>query len=143
MATATPGFLTYNGTGQGQVLAQNDDQVTLNTGSTPIARSKVITIYGLGFGLISADQPDDMPPTAAVAMTKKPVVVLATSILTDAQIQYAGLTPGYVGLFQLNLLVPDLVPPGTAIPIVMQVDSIPSNQSTAGARIATTISVKQ
>lgn len=143
MATATPGFLTYNGTGQGQVLAQNDDGITLNTGTTPIARSKAITIYGLGFGLISPEQPDDMPPTAAVSMARKPVVVINTTILTDAQILYAGLTPGYVGLFQLNLLVPDAAPPSTAVPVVMQVDSIPSNQNTSGGRIATTIAVKQ
>ena len=143
MATATPGFLTYNGSGQGQVLAQNDDGITLNTGTTPIARSKAITIYGLGFGLISPDQPDDMPPTAAISMAKKPVVVVGTSLLTDAQIIYAGLTPGYVGLFQLNLLIPDAVPPGITVPLVMQVDSIPSNQNTSGSRISTTISVKQ
>ena len=143
MATATPGFLTYNGSGQGQVLAQNDDGITLNTGTTQIARSKAITIYGLGFGLISPDQPDDMPPTAAISMARKPVVVVNTSLLTDAQILYAGLTPGYVGLFQLNLIIPDATPPGTAIPVVMQVDSIPSNQNSSGVRISTTIAVKQ
>lgn len=143
MATATPGFLTYNGSGQGQVLAQNDDGITLNTGTAQVARGKAITIYGLGFGLISPDQPDDMPPTAAISMAKKPVVVVGTSILTDAQIIYAGLTPGYVGLFQLNLLIPDAVAPGNTVPLVMQVDSIPSNQNTSGGRISTTISVKQ
>ena len=143
MATATPGFLTYSGTGTGQVLAQNDDGVTLNTSLTQIARSKAITIYGLGFGQISPNQSDDMPPTAAVKMNQKPFVVIGTSILTDAQIIYAGLTPGFVGLFQLNLIVPDLVPPGAAVPVAITVDSIPSNQNTSGGRITTTIAVKQ
>jgi uncharacterized protein (TIGR03437 family) len=142
MATATPGFFTAN-YGQGQIAAFNEDGVTLNTGATPIARSKVITLYGTGFGLISPNQSDDTPPTAAISMSRKPVVVIGTTLLTDAQILYAGLSPGFVGLYQLNVLVPDSVPPGTAIPVAIQVDSVPSNQSTSGARITTTISVKQ
>ena len=143
MATATPGFLTYNGSGSGQVLAQNDDQITLNTNNAPIARSKVLPVYGLGFGQIPASQPDDTPPTAAVKMNIQPQVVVGTSLLTPAQILYAGLTPGYVGLFQLNILIPDTVPPGNNIALVMSVDSVPSNQSSSGARISTTIAVKQ
>jgi len=107
-----------------------------------IGRGKAVTIYGLGFGQISPHQSDDRPPSAAVYMAQKPAVVMGTSQLTEAQILYAGLTPGYVGLFQLNLIVPNAVATGAAVPLVMQVDSIPSNQNSSGSRISTTISVK-
>ena len=39
----------------------------------------------------------------------------------DAPVQFAGLTPGFVGLYQVNVAVPDNVPKGDAVPATISV----------------------
>jgi adhesin/invasin len=44
-----------------------------------------------------------------------------------ASVQYQGLAPGYVGLYQVNAVIPTGVTPGSAVPILMRQNGIPSN----------------
>jgi uncharacterized protein (TIGR03437 family) len=39
----------------------------------------------------------------------------------EAQVSFAGLSPGSVGLYQINTVVPVGVTPGTAVPVVVSV----------------------
>jgi uncharacterized protein (TIGR03437 family) len=43
----------------------------------------------------------------------------------SSSIYYAGLTPGYAGLYQINLLLPDVLPSDPTIQIVMGAQSSP------------------
>ena len=36
-----------------------------------------------------------------------------------AQVQFAGLAPGFVGLYQVNVIVPSGLTPGSAVPLVL------------------------
>jgi uncharacterized protein (TIGR03437 family) len=39
----------------------------------------------------------------------------------DAQVEYAGLAPGFAGLFQVNVVIPAAVAPGDAVPVVLMI----------------------
>ena len=45
--------------------------------------------------------------------TVNPVTVTIGGVAV--QVQFAGLTPGFAGLYQVNAMVPDGVPPGAAV----------------------------
>ena len=47
-----------------------------------------------------------------------------------AVLQYSGLAPGYVGLYQVNALVPMTVSPGNAVPVTISVENSTSNTVT-------------
>jgi uncharacterized protein (TIGR03437 family) len=51
-----------------------------------------------------------------------------------AVVQFAGLTPGYASLYQVNVQIPAGVSPGTSVPLVIFQDSVPSNTVTLAVR---------
>jgi uncharacterized protein (TIGR03437 family) len=71
----------------------------------PARTGEVITLYGIGFGPVS-------PATSAGVIATQPnSVANQVSIQignVPATVQYAGLAPGFVGLYQFNVQVPSL-----------------------------------
>jgi uncharacterized protein (TIGR03437 family) len=65
--------------------------------------------------------PDD-EPFARVALP-----ATATIGGKDAEIQFLGLTPGFVGLAQANLIVPADAPIGPDVPVIINIGGQPSN----------------
>ena len=47
-----------------------------------------------------------------------------------ATLQFSGLAPGFVGLYQVNVLVPANAPVGAAVPVVVSTGSATSNTTT-------------
>jgi uncharacterized protein (TIGR03437 family) len=47
---------------------------------------------------------------------------------------FAGLAPGYVGLYQVNAQVPSGVTPGNAVPVLMTVNGSVSNTVTVAVQ---------
>jgi len=52
----------------------------------------------------------------------------------DAEVLFAGLTPGAVGLYQVNARIPAGVTAGNAVPVVLIVSGITSNTVTIAVR---------
>ena len=48
----------------------------------------------------------------------------------SAPFLFAGLSPGYVGLYQVNVQLPTGVPSGNAVPVVVTTASLNSNTAT-------------
>lgn len=115
---ATPGLFTTDSSGRGQAAAYNDSG-SLNSPGSPAARGSVLVLYGTGGGL--TDQPVEdgtlLPATGLV----RPVLPLSVTIGgIPARVEYAGGVPGQVtGLFQLNVVVPEGVTTGDAVPVVV------------------------
>ena len=89
----------------------------INAPFAPASRGQVIVVYGTGFGATRAQgqlQVASTPLTAA----------LSGRSLT---INYAGLTPGFVGLYQANLLIPNDLPPALDYQLVLRQASVDSN----------------
>ena len=72
--------------------------------------------------------------TGAPAPSDPPsqVVVLVTVTIggLPAAVDFAGLAPGFVGLYQVNARVPEGVAPGSDVPVVITQEGVPSNTVT-------------
>jgi uncharacterized protein (TIGR03437 family) len=101
-ATA-PGLFLINGT---QAAALNQDG-TVNGSGQPASPGSVIAVYLTGLGAV------DNPVASGVAAPSSPLsrvtgAITATIGGQSAQIQFAGLAPGFAGLYQVNIVVPQL-----------------------------------
>jgi uncharacterized protein (TIGR03437 family) len=77
----------------------------------PAAAGEVLEIYGTGLGLTNPFVPARMPaPAAPPARTLTIPQVLIGNIMV--QVTFAGLTPGFAGLYQVNVVVPSGLRPG-------------------------------
>jgi uncharacterized protein (TIGR03437 family) len=96
------------------------DDGQLVTPTNPIHPKDTIVIYLTGMGAtfpsIDAGVAAPYSPSLAVATTQ-PTVTLGGAAL---EVQYAGLTPGTVGLYQINAYVPPSgAPQGLSVPLVI------------------------
>jgi uncharacterized protein (TIGR03437 family) len=140
-AAASPALFTADGSGLGQLAAINEDG-TVNGQGNPVQRGHYISLYGTGEGFVAGAPPDGQPAPGAVPTNVNPVVYIDGVLESSSslgQYFYSGLAPGLVGVWQINLQIPTSVPPGAAIPVVLQYQSI----FTGGQGQATTIAVKQ
>jgi uncharacterized protein (TIGR03437 family) len=90
----------------------------LATDSNPVHRDDMLTIYLTGLGQVTPSVESGFPaPMDPLAETlNKPVITLGGQSLP---VHYAGLAPGEVGVYQINLSVPRNVPLGLGIPLVI------------------------
>jgi uncharacterized protein (TIGR03437 family) len=91
----------------------------------PARPGETVTFYGVGFG------PTD-PATPAGTVTRSPASITAPLQLLFAQstanVTYAGLVPGVVGLYQFNVVVPN-VADSDAVPLTFTVGGRQSTQT--------------
>ncbi|HEU0120050.1 MAG TPA: hypothetical protein VFQ91_05950 [Bryobacteraceae bacterium] len=90
----------------GQAAVTNPDG-TLNSPANPAARGQAVVMYGTGLGMVE-DGRDGLRRATA------PVTVRVNGV--DLPIGYAGLTPGTIGLYQINVSLPLDMPPGLFLP---------------------------
>ena len=79
---------------------------------SPAKRGEVIVMYATGLGITTPPAiPDKLPIGVAVVTDLANFKVLLNGVAVDPRaIQYAGVTPGFAGLFQINLKLPDDAP---------------------------------
>jgi len=137
--SVSPGLFTANSTGTGQISAINADGVTPNDGGHPAKAGSVISLYGTGQGLVDSLPPDGQPnPPGPHPTGPKPKVFFNDNFVPDADVQYSGLAPGFVGLWQINVKVPANVPP-LDVPVYVIFQSLNSAQDQNGITRHTTI----
>jgi len=98
------------------IRAKNNQLVTL---SNPIHPEDVIVIYLTGLGATTPEVPDGYPgPATPLAWAvAKPVVKLGG---VELPVLFAGMTPGQVGVYQINAQVPYWVPLGMDVPLEIE-----------------------
>jgi uncharacterized protein (TIGR03437 family) len=87
--------------GPSQAAIANQDG-TLNTPTNPAARGKTIVVYGTGLGAVSA--------SGQLSVAQATVTAVVQGI--QVPVAFAGLTPGFIGLYQVNVTLPGSIPPG-------------------------------
>jgi uncharacterized protein (TIGR03437 family) len=139
--SASPGLFTIGGTGSGQVAAQNQDG-SLNSATNAQVRGGVMTLYGTGQGFVANAPPDGQATTGPLSTAVTPQILLGDVYVPAANIQYSGLAPTLVGVWQINFQVPATAQAGNSVPIVVLMNSIPSNNPSVPSQIAATIALK-
>jgi uncharacterized protein (TIGR03437 family) len=97
--------------GRGQVAALNQDN-SVNSPSNAAARGSVITIYATGLGVLPGSPGDGVPADTAIQTTGSLQVIIGTAAVPAANIKYTGLAPGLISVWQINVEIPNSVPPG-------------------------------
>ena len=117
---ASPGIFQF---GQKRAVVQNADY-TVNNADNPAAANSYVIAY-----LTGAGRPDNAVGSGAAAaaepLSRPRGPVTATVADMPADVVFGGLTPGFVGLMQVNMKVPNLQP-GT-YPLVITVNGEKSN----------------
>ncbi|MDX2268084.1 MAG: hypothetical protein NW208_08250 [Bryobacter sp.] len=140
MNRVSPGLFTSTATGRGQVSAVNQDG-TINSSQNPIPRGQVISLFGTGLGKVSNAPTDgNAAPSGPLAEGLKPDVSFNLLPASSENVLFSGLAPGFVGLWQINVRVPETVPPGNNVPVIVFQNSQPN---LAGSGNIVTIAVSQ
>ena len=109
---ARPSFLSLNGGGFGPVIAIHADGSVVSADNPP-QPGGVVILFGTGLGPVTEPIESGMAgpsnPLAGASMIQR-----ATVGGMPAKILFAGLSPQFVGLFQINLELPLLTDPGEA-----------------------------
>jgi uncharacterized protein (TIGR03437 family) len=137
----SPGLFTADSSGSGQLAAVNQDG-TVNNGAHPAKAGTYVTLFGTGQGLVNGMPPDGQPAPKSPLLTTDPAlkVFINSDFVPQGDIEFSGLAPGFVGLWQINVKVPANVPPGD-VPVFVDLDGINSVLDPNGIRRVTTIRV--
>jgi uncharacterized protein (TIGR03437 family) len=117
---AAPALFTIAG-GTGQAAALNQDG-TLNSAANPADRGSVVVLFATGDGVRNNDTSETPALGARVSIGGY-----------AAELDYAGMAPGFPGLLQVNARVPGGYAPSGMLPVVLQVGTAVSQ---AGVEIA-------
>jgi uncharacterized protein (TIGR03437 family) len=131
-----PRFIVYDG-GYAIVTQANGFTVTGTPQSQPVKAGETIVIYAIGLGPTSPPVPSGTAspsPPATVPGTTKVCFGVETPFYQAPCVTpaFAGLSPGSVGLYQLNATIPSGLPSGTTTMLLLLVDNVEST----GAQIS-------
>ncbi len=121
--TAQPGIFSYNAGGNNFGAILHADFQLADTGHPAVAGETVL-IYCTGLGMVNS------PPADGVAGNGQTTVATPDVTIggTKAAVSFSGLAPGFVGLYQINAVVPAGLTTGNQ-PVVISMGSVSSNSA--------------
>jgi uncharacterized protein (TIGR03437 family) len=130
VSPSSPGVFQRDSAGRAASLNQDG---SINSTGNPESTSNVVVVFLTGLGEV-------MPPVTAGEPTPPDVLRGATLPVSAniagfaADVLFAGMTPGSIGLAQVNLRIPASVAPGSAVPVAIKVGDQVSNTVTISVR---------
>jgi uncharacterized protein (TIGR03437 family) len=128
VAEFAPGIFAINGqgTGQGAILNLSNQLVDA---THPAKAGDYIQIYCTGLGEATNNPGTGLPaPADPLSVTETTPTVSIGGV--NALVQFSGLTPGTVGLNQINVQIPAGVAAGAAVPVSVSIGGAVSNTVT-------------
>ena len=113
-----PGVFTVTGNGVGPAAVTHADG-SLVTQSSPAKAGETLVLYVTGLGDVSPAVADGVAaPSSPLSTVNDPNLIVEIQDqqfnFYDPNIVFAGLTPGFAGLDQINFTIPSGIPSGTA-----------------------------
>ena len=102
--SVAPGIFVVTGTNQ--AVALNPDNSVADSGS-PAKVGSVVVMYVTGLGPLDHPLPTGSPASNN-PLSNATVVPTVTIGGVNAVVQFAGMSPGFVGLGQINMVIPKL-----------------------------------
>ena len=122
LAPAAPGIFTVDSSGAGDGVVVHGDN-TLVSSARPATSGEEVAIYATGLGATNPPFADGMA-VSQMNLTVMPVTVTIGGV--NAPVKYSGLTQGFAGLYQVNVVVP--AGPTGSQPVVVTVGGIYSSR---------------
>ena len=125
LAPYAPGVFTYTRVAGSvdPVIVHVDN--SLVTPSQPAKPGEVLVVWATGVGNLST-----LPTTGAASPGSPPAQAVDLPTVTvggaAASVQFAGMTPGSVGLVQINIQLPATLPAGASLPLLVIFPGAPS-----------------
>ena len=112
------GSVTVLPAAPGVFVVVNNADGQINSASNPVRRGDVLVIFATGQGEVSPVVEDGTAaPVQPLAVTpSQPTVTIGDR---PGTVLFSGLTPGFVGLWQINVAIPADAPIGSAVPLVV------------------------
>jgi uncharacterized protein (TIGR03437 family) len=130
LAQFSPGVYSADGTGAGQGAILINGTNTLAAPGNPAKRgADYINVFATGLGPVT-HQPDTGAPAPVNPLAQTTNTVTVTIGGVEANVPFAGLAPGWVGLYQVNVQVPATAPVGGTVPVTLSVGGVAANQVT-------------
>ncbi len=110
LAAYNPGFFQYNSGGTNYVAALDENNRLVGP-NNPVQPGHVIQLFANGLGPVDQTiaSGDPAPSNTKVNTTQKPTVTINGE---SAHVDFSGLSPGSVSLYQINVTVPADIPAG-------------------------------
>jgi len=88
-----------------------------------------VLLYGTGFGPTEPATPAGDIVNAAVPLRDQATIVIGGVTLAAADVLYAGLAPGFAGLYQFNVRLPATLADGD-VPVSIRVGNVQTQDGT-------------
>ncbi len=116
---AAPGIFTTTQSGQGQaILFSLTGQIA--TPTNPISRGATAVLYTTGLGALLPGVADGAASPVSQSIATPTVWIGVPNGKITAEVLYAGQAPDYPGVNQINIVIPEGVAAGNAIPLQIQ-----------------------
>ena len=108
LATTAPGIYSVDLSGAGYGIVLHADY-SLVSATSPATRGETVLVYLTGLGAVTPSVADGIaapstPPLSMVNLTPQQLTVYLDG--EPSTVQFAGLAPGYPGLYQINVTIP-------------------------------------
>ena len=130
VGTAAPGL--FYDPASGAAVVQNTPDYSLNDPSNPAPAGSTIVAYLTGSGPVSPAVKDGTP-TSSTTLSWATSAYTAKIGSATATVSFAGLTPGFIGLVQMNIVVPSTLASGV-YPLSVTIDGQTSNAATIAVK---------
>jgi len=122
-----PAVFINSATGQAAVYRTNGAPVSK---SAPARRDEELVMYALGLGVThgATVTAGNASPSAPLAETDKVQVFFGDPRMRQSEVivEWSGLAPGMVGVYQINLRVPGFHEKGDALPVTVRIGGVDS-----------------
>ncbi|HEY1492892.1 MAG TPA: hypothetical protein VGF49_00055, partial [Candidatus Solibacter sp.] len=99
---------------------------SLVSSTSPATANETVIVYATGLGPVTGAMVTGKPASSTVLQPTSPDQATAKIGSLNAPVSFSGLSPGFTGLYQINVQIPPNVPAGSSLVITIGGTSSPA-----------------